>query len=88
MSSVTGNEITTDQISFNAFERVLMVRHFSGGAVLVLRYYRRIMGSCIYAIYRQAPKAVGNWALAGAFGKKATEEEEYRPPFEVESAKK
>ena len=71
------------------FERVLMIRHFTGGAVFVLLYHRRIMDSCcIYAIHRQAPKSVGNWALAGALGKKATEEEEYRPPFEVESAKK
>lgn len=32
----------------------------------------------------RAPKAVSTWA----FGKKATDEEEYRPPFEVESEKK
>ena len=35
-------------------------------------------------INRQAPKAVGEWVL----GKKETDAEEYRPPFEVESEKK
>ena len=46
--------------------------------------FSRFMNHPVFSIDRQAPKAVGEWAI----GKKATDAEEYRAPMGAESERK